>query len=250
MINPLPLDMLPQPDEWTCGPTCLHAVYRYFGEKMDLSTIIHRVPKLDDGGTLAVLLGCDALAHGYAARIYTYNLTVFDPSWFREGVDLAEKLREQAESKQDKKLRLATRGYLEFLRLGGQVRMQDLSTTLIRKYLARNIPLLTGLSSTYLYQEARELNNPSQDKSDIAGYPQGHFVVLRGYDKETKLVTVADPYSKNPWSTNLDYQVSLERVVCAVLLGVLTYDANFLVIHPKNSANNPHYVVPPIPSPS
>ena len=250
MINPLPLDMLPQPDEWTCGPTCLHAVYRYFGEKMELSTIIHRVPKLDDGGTLAVLLGCDALANGYAARIYTYNLTVFDPSWFRDGVDLARKLQEQAESKQDKKLRLATHGYLEFLRLGGQVRMQDLSTTLIRKYLARNIPLLTGLSSTYLYQEARELNNPSQDKSDIAGYPQGHFVVLRGYDKETKLVTVADPYSKNPWSTNLDYQVSLERVVCAVLLGVLTYDANFLVIHPKNSANNPHYVVPPIPLPT
>ena len=130
------------------------------------------------------------------------------------------------------------------------MRMRDLSTTLIRKYLARNIPLLTGLSSTYLYQDARELNNPSQDKSDIAGYPQGHFVVLRGYDKETKLVTVADPYSKNPWSTNLDYQVSLERVVCAVLLGVLTYDANFLVIHPKNSANNPHYVNPPISSPT
>lgn len=246
MINPLPLDMLPQPDEWTCGPTCLHAVYRYFGEQMDLATIIQRVPKLDDGGTLAVLLGCDALAHGYAARIYTYNLTVFDPTWFQEGVDLPAKLRAQAAAKSDNKLRLATNGYIEFLRLGGQVRMQDLSTTLIRKYLARNIPLLTGLSSTYLYQEARELNIPSQDKSDVSGVPQGHFVVLRGYDRESKLVTVADPYQKNPWSKNLDYQVSLERVVCAVLLGVLTYDANFLVIHPSNSANNPHYVNPPV----
>ncbi len=244
MIDPLPLDMLPQPDEWTCGPTCLHAVYRYFGEKSDLSTIIDRVPKLDDGGTLAVLLGCDALKHGYAARIYTYNLTVFDPIWFRDGVDLPAKLCAQADAKDDNKLRLATAGYLEFLRLGGQVRMRDLSTALIRKYLSRNIPLLTGLSSTYLYQEAREINSPTQDKSDVVGFPQGHFVVLRGYDKESKLVQVADPYQKNPWSQNLDYQVSLERVVCAVLLGVLTYDANFLVIHPKNNAMNPHYVSP------
>lgn len=245
MIDPLPLDMLPQPDEWTCGPTCLHAVYRYFGEKVELPMIIHRVPKLDEGGTLAVLLGCDALKHGYAARIYTYNLTVFDPTWFREGVDLQAKLCAQAEAKDDNKLRLATAGYLEFLRLGGQVRMRDLSTTLIRKYLSRNIPLLTGMSSTYLYQEARELDSPTQDKSDVVGVPQGHFVVLRGYDKESKLVQVADPYQKNPWSQNLAYQVSLERVVCAVLLGVLTYDANFLVIHPKNNAMNPHYVVPP-----
>lgn len=235
MSEPLALDILPQPDEWTCGPTCLHAVYRYFGDNIDLHTVIQRVPKLDDGGTLAVLLGCDALMHGYAARIYTYNLTVFDPSWFNEGVELSSKLKAQAEAKDDTKLRLATNGYLEFLRLGGQVRMRDLSTTLLRKYLARNVPLLTGLSSTYLYQESREINSPSQDKSDVAGVPQGHFVVLRGYDRESKLIHVADPYQKNPWSKNLDYQVSLERVVCAILLGVLTYDANLLVIYPKNA---------------
>ena len=28
----LPVEILPQPDETTCGPTCLHAVFRYFGE--------------------------------------------------------------------------------------------------------------------------------------------------------------------------------------------------------------------------
>ena len=28
----LDLDILAQPDDETCGPTCLHAVYRYFGE--------------------------------------------------------------------------------------------------------------------------------------------------------------------------------------------------------------------------
>ena len=228
----LPLDILPQPNDWTCGPTCLHAVYRFYGDDVGLQEIIERVPKLDGGGTLAVLLGCDALNHNYSARIYTYNLNVFDPTWFRDGVDLEQKLRQQMEVKSDEKLRLATRGYLNFLSAGGEVRMQDMSTKLLLKYLSREIPILTGLSSTYLYQESREIDG-SQEPSDIRGVPQGHFVILQGYDRESKLVRVADPYSKNPWSKQLDYQVMAERVVSAILLGVLTYDANFLVIRPK-----------------
>ena len=38
----LPLETLPQPDETTCGPTCLHAVYRYWGETEPLAQVIER----------------------------------------------------------------------------------------------------------------------------------------------------------------------------------------------------------------
>ena len=95
----LPLRVLPQPDETTCGPTCLHAsVYRYWGEDVALETVIARSRTLEHGGTFAVFLACDALRHGYRATIYTYNVTVFDPSWFgRPGVDIAERLRRQRE---------------------------------------------------------------------------------------------------------------------------------------------------------
>ncbi len=251
MTEQLPVNIMPQPDDWTCGPTCLHAVYRYYGEEVDLGAIIERVPKLDGGGTLAVLLGCDALSHGYRARIYTFNLTVFDPSWFRApGVDIAAKLRSQAEYKHDMRLRAATAGYLEFLRLGGEFRMVDLSPALIRKYLVRNVPLLTGLSSTYLYGERREIN-PTQEQCDVRGVPQGHFVIMRGYDRETKLVRVADPYLKNPWSKNLEYEVPIERVITAILLGVLTYDANLLLIQPASDqhAPNTHRKTPTPPPP-
>ena len=37
--------------------------------------------------TLAVLLGCHALRRGYEATIYTFNLQVFDPTWFEEPTD-------------------------------------------------------------------------------------------------------------------------------------------------------------------
>jgi hypothetical protein len=39
----LPVQTLPQPDETTCGPTCLHAVYRYWGDTESLDTIIARM---------------------------------------------------------------------------------------------------------------------------------------------------------------------------------------------------------------
>src|SRR5512139_167525 len=111
----LPIKMLPQPDETTCGPTCLHAVYRYWGRDEALPRVIGRTRKLDaGGGTFAVFLACDALRQGFEATIYTYNLLVFDPTWFAPGVDIAEKLRQQAQAKKDDaRLQHATEGYLE-----------------------------------------------------------------------------------------------------------------------------------------
>lgn len=53
--------MLPQPTETTCGPTCLHAVYRYWGDEAKLQDVIGRTRALQHGGTFAVFLACDAL---------------------------------------------------------------------------------------------------------------------------------------------------------------------------------------------
>src|SRR5438105_8825822 len=104
----LPVRILPQPDETTCGPTCLHAIYGYWGDEEPLSTVVSRMWRMKAGGTFAVFLGCDALRKGYQARIYTYNLTVFDPTWFtRAGIDIAERLSRQREVKADQRLQYA-----------------------------------------------------------------------------------------------------------------------------------------------
>ena len=68
--------------------------------KLPLEQVIAEVPVLENGGTLDVLLANHALTRGYSARIFTYNVQMFDPTWFRrEGVDLAERLRLQLEHK-------------------------------------------------------------------------------------------------------------------------------------------------------
>jgi hypothetical protein len=230
----LRLQITTQPDDTTCGPTCLHAIYRYFGDDVPLKQVLQEVPSLKQGGTLGVMLANHALARGYRASIYTYNLMIFDPMWFGPGVDLPAKLAARRRATRSRKQRLAIDQYLEFTRRGGQIHLQDLRRGLLRQFLKRGIPILTGLNSTYLYRTMRVRGDNMID-DDIRGEVVGHFVVLCGYSQAQHTVTVADPYSENPYSRTHYYEAELDRVICSVLLGVMTYDANFLIIEPRGS---------------
>jgi hypothetical protein len=224
-------DIVPQPTEDTCGPTCLHAVYRYYGDAIPLGQLIDEIPKLHDHSTLDAFLALHALRRGYRATLYTFNLSLFDPTWFSlSRSKFRKKLREQLEVKSGPKLEDATRAYIEFLDLGGRLRLKDPTPSLLRGYLKRGRPILTGLSSTWLYRAARELEDTRAD--DVRGEPAGHFVVLHGYDRATREVSVADPYAHNPHAEGLQYRVKMERLIAAMLLGVVSYDCNWLVIEP------------------
>ncbi len=229
------LHILPQPDDSTCGPTCLQAVYRYYGLDLPLDQLIGEVPALETSGTLAVFLAQHALRQGFDATIHTYNLSVFDPSWFDPPVeDLSTRLRAQAAAKpEDARLQVATEAYLEFLRLGGEIVYEDLTPELVRGHLRRGRPILTGLSATYLYGCARETGTDRLRYDDIRGTPTGHFVVLAGYDPDEREVLIADPLRDNPLTGSQRYRLPMQRVLGAILLGVLTYDANFLVLEPR-----------------
>jgi len=234
----LPYRILPQPDDSTCGPTCLHSIYRYYGDDLPLARVIDEVTMLEAGGTLAVLLASHALQRGYEAVIYTYKLQLFDPSWLAPvRPDLAERLRAQMACKSDDKLQVASQAYLRFLALGGELRFEDLTPRLLRGYVKRAIPVITGLSSTYLYRTPREYG-PNCDYDDIRGEPAGHFVVLCGYNQESRTVQVADPLLPNPVAKSQFYAVSIDRLLNAILLGVLTYDANLLIIRPRRKKSN------------
>jgi len=230
------LDIYPQPDGSTCGPTCLHAVYRYFGDTVPLHQVVSEVKQLEGGGTLAVYLACHALARGYRAAIYTCNLQVFDPTWFSPGiVNLADKLRRQLAYKGDLPgLETATTAYLEFLALGGRIHFEILTAALLRRFLNRSLPVLTGLSATYLYNCAREYSAQScLFYDDVRGESTGHFVVLAGYDRKERTVLVADPLKPNPVAASQYYQVDIYRLICAIMLGVLTYDGDLLIVEPR-----------------
>src|SRR5690606_38167782 len=72
-----------QPDDVTCGPTCLRKVYDYYGVDLPLEEVMGEIDRNEDGGTLAVFLGASAMKRGFRARIYSYDLRIFDPTWAR-----------------------------------------------------------------------------------------------------------------------------------------------------------------------
>jgi hypothetical protein len=230
----LGFDIQAQPDDVTCGPTCLHALYQYYKDELALKDVIKEVKQLKNGGTLAVMLANHALKRGYKAVIYTYNLNLFDPSWFSlSRKKIIRNLKEQMDFKRKRrKLQIASKAYIQFLEAGGEVRFDELDEKLIKGFLNNATPIVTGLSSTYLYGAQREI--PQFNIYDsIKGEPTGHFVVISGYDEQKNCVYLADPINPNPLGKGQYYSVSFTRLINSILLGVITYDANLLIIEPS-----------------
>jgi len=230
-----------QPNDETCGATCLHAIYRYYGLNLSLDDIINSVERSISGGTLSSMLGKHALMQGFDATIFVNNMKIFDPTWFKNSKASSEillkKLKSQGKFKHSKGLAQASKGYQDFLTLGGTIRFKTLDVKTLKDFFDKKIPVLTGLSSTYLYRSARECFTSDGESyfDDIRGEPCGHFVVLCGYDENHKLVVVADPFRTNPFTNDNYYKVSSTRIINAILLGVLTFDATLLIIEPKKT---------------
>lgn len=234
----LPLSMLPQPDDNTCGPTSLHAVYNYYGMRKSLEEVIEHVTFLKRGGTLGVYLALDALSRGMDVTVYTFNLKMFDPTWMHlTPREIIKKLKQQLQYKRSRHFREVTMAYIKFLRMGGQLRMEHLDAFLLKGFLKSGIPVLTGLSATFLYKNQREYsvaNNSVYD--DLRGQPMGHFVVVAGQSESGRFL-IADPYKSNPISRDNYYEVGSAQLINAILLGIVTYDANLIIIQPTHEKN-------------
>lgn len=222
-----------QPDDVTCGPTCLLQVYRYYGDLTDFAEIVGLLRRNEDGGTLAVHLGAVALHQGYEARIWSWNLRIFDPTW--KGLEtgaLRAKLRARAARTHERKLREALLAYDEFLCDGGSVAFGlDLTPALLVRLIDRGHPILTGCSATHLYQQVRERPHDNAD-DDVAGEPVGHFVVVAGYGRGGATFSVRDPHPTVPFSPSGRYTVPAQRLINSILLGDATYDAVLLELWP------------------
>lgn len=235
-LNKMNIEMQTQPDDTSCGPTSLHSVYHYYNHHVPLDELIPQINKVESGGTLAPILGLHALSHHFKCRIYTYNLDVFDPAWFYprklSSAKMIHKLNAQLEYKKHPKLAETTFAYIEYLKQGGVLEFKDLNATLLKKYFAKKIPLIVGLSATYLYKCTREYENDKGEciYDDLKGEPCGHFVVLCGYDEDKRHIVVADPHRENPISHDNYYKVNVGRLINAIMLGILTQDANILAI--------------------
>lgn len=227
------IEILPQPTESTCGPTCLQSVYSYLGFDYDLEKLIHEVPETENGGTFSVMLALHALSNGFRTTIYSYNLKTFDPTWENlSAEEIVARLEMRFHRTRSPKARTNLGAYIDFLNQGGSLAFDELSPILIRGILKKGTPIIAGLSSTHLYRDCRLDKDGKPD--DVYGEPEGHFVVIAGWNAAAKRFVVADPYRKNPVSAKQIYSVNVHRLINAITLSIVTYDANLLVLHPLN----------------
>ncbi|MBV9773772.1 MAG: C39 family peptidase [Gemmatimonadetes bacterium] len=230
-----------QPDDVTCGPTCLRKVYHYYGLEAELAEVAGEIDRNDDGGTLAVYLGIAALRRGFRARIYSYDLRIFDPSWFEIPMgELAEKIHRRIPFLTRSKTIAAARAYLDFVERGGEMCFDELTPGLLKSILDRDHPVLAGLSATYLYRMTRERQLDDLDvlvDDDVGGSPTGHFVVIAGYEQWGRRFSLRDPSAHVPLSDDGRQVVEAHRLINAILLGDLTYDAVLLEIWPTKTEN-------------
>ena len=101
----------------------------------EVQRLIAEVTQLSGGGTYAIHLANHALKRGYPVRLYSYNMQVFDPTWFRSGVDIRQKLRDQMGVKTNERLQFVSREYLRFLDMGGQLRYEELNPKMLARLL-------------------------------------------------------------------------------------------------------------------
>lgn len=234
MAHELLVQRILQPDDVTCGPTCLRKVYQYYGLEMELAQVLGEIDRNEDGGTLAVFLGISALRRGFRARLYSYDLRIFDPSWFELPMTaLADKIRQRIPHLATRTERAAW-AYLDFLELGGEMRFDELTPALLKEILDRDHPVLAGLSATYLYRWTRERQLEGVDElvpDDVRGEPTGHFVVIAGYENYGRRFSLRDPSAHVPPQGGDGRQVvDAQSLINAILLGDLTYDAVLLEI--------------------
>jgi hypothetical protein len=178
----------------TCGPSSLQQVMAYYGKKMKLGDIIKDIPMFMDGTYLAYLAKY-AMEAGFKPLIITYNVDIFDPTWFRlSRKSLIKKLRSRSRiRKLDINIRRGCKSYVDYLESGGKLSFNFTTTEIIKKYLKKKRPIIVRLSSTILHDRKRlDLNKDKRD--DISGSPGFHFVVVSGY-KNGKFLIV-DPQKK------------------------------------------------------
>jgi hypothetical protein len=235
----LPVLIERQPDYTTCGPTALHAIYRYYGDPITLQDVIKETPKLPGGGTLGVHLSVHALSRGYEVDTWVCSVKHMDPTWFQKPTDIRAKLTARIQAlglRDDVRYGPAYEAAMQYIDLGGRMVWGDLSPELLGNRLGQGTPLLTGTNGTYLYQCSRETEKGADD---VKGEAFGHFIVLCGYHGAEQSVSIADPLMDNPAHGTKYYRASVWRLLGALFLGVTSDDGNLMLIRPKGWKGQP-----------
>ncbi|MBN1900523.1 hypothetical protein JW926_04265 [Candidatus Sumerlaeota bacterium] len=224
------LDIAPeiQPDDISCGLSCLKMVLDYYDQEQDMQALSEICPPLYDIGLFDSQLGKTAIDLGFDVTIYTYNYRIFHPIWNRLHLsDLIGKLVIKQACAMTPHQALSARHYIEYLQKGGELLFYPLSKELILAHLDQEIPVIAALDMSFLYDCVAFYDEFSE-------YRATHFVIIHGYDPKRNVFHVCDPWHSIPIPhENGRYAVDADRVINAIFLGQDRNDSSLIVIRKK-----------------
>jgi hypothetical protein len=171
-----------------CGPTSLQQILRYYGIDNGMEEILRSV-KMFSFGTPTVYLAMGAKKMGLDVKIVTLDVDYVDPSW--KGITgdvIAGKLRERLKLVNlDENIRLRTEGLAEALESGVELEIEAPSKEILINNIKKGVPPIITVSYNILHGRMRKTSAGNRD--DVKGFPDGHFVVVNGYDEKNFIIT-------------------------------------------------------------
>ncbi len=143
---------------------------------------------MNEYGTWSPYIGIYAMKLGYNVEIFTYDVSLFDPTWFNlSNKSLIKKLKIAIKKIKDKDKKFGVRGYIDFLREGGKLTFKIPTKKILIKFLKKKIPPMAFVNSTAYYKRKRK--DFKAGKRSEFGEVGGHCIVISGYKNGKFIVT-------------------------------------------------------------
>lgn len=223
-----------KPSSKACGPVCLHNIYSHLNINIDLETILNDL-KVDSKTTTHLpQLAKHINQKGVKTVLLSSCSFNIAPEWKNKSKkkiisNLKKWIKYNSVKKkpqQNKSIWIKDARFLvDYLKEGGSIKILNLTTAVIDKYLNEGYIILSCLEESWLWGKRKVREKQQYDS--IKGGPRGHFVII--FDKTRKQYIISDPYPTLLKSKERIYKVSKERL----LISTLIWGAQVLAIKAK-----------------
>ena len=222
-----------QVDDVGCGATCLSMLCKHFGKNISEKQIIKRMDGLFEDGSIITNLALVAREIGFNVICYSYNLEYFNPKYIKysrtkfiqrlnniislvdSNIALLDALNAFDLSEMKKKSILykhILESTLAVLKTDIKFKMKMPCLKDITDFLDKKLPVMVFVKSAIFYEIETDLK-------------RGHFIVLTGYTKMSKVFSYNDP------EDGRKKHVSFDKLFFALSSHAIDHSGYLLVIH-------------------
>ena len=199
----------------TCGPVCLLNIYKEIGIETDLKTILKELKINDKTTTYPAQLGTHLLSKGLNPILINSTPQTVSPSWENlSEKDVTAKLEQWIKINKKNKWLKSVKWLISYLKKGGKLKIADLTTSLIDRYLNEGYKVICCLEESWIWGERKIEEKAVFD--DIKGSPRGHFIILYSHTGNEYLVS--DPFPTGMKNKEGLYKLNKDKLLVATLV--------------------------------